>query len=254
MDINKLRENWDAFGKTDPLWAILTANGKRGNSWTIEEFFGTGRSEIENLLKHLAQLNATPQFGKALDFGCGVGRLSQALAEYFEEVYGVDIAASMINLANLYNTAPQKCKYMLNEYDNLDIFYDNTFDFIYTNIVLQHMKPKYSKKYIVELIRILKANGSLVFQLPSERVRDNKPYKVILRRFIPAFLLDYLFYVRLKLSNKLSGSGPAMEMYAIKKQNVIDLLTQNGAKVIDIRKDEMNHGRWESYVYYAIKL
>ena len=35
----------------------------------------------------------------ALDFGCGIGRLSQALAEHFDQVYGVDISPKMIELA-----------------------------------------------------------------------------------------------------------------------------------------------------------
>ena len=39
----------------------------------------------------------------ALDFGCGAGRLSRALAAHFEHVVGVDVSASMIETARALN-------------------------------------------------------------------------------------------------------------------------------------------------------
>ena len=36
------------------------------------------------------------------------------------------------------------------------------------HVVLQHMKPEFAKAYLREFARILKPNGVLVFQLPSE--------------------------------------------------------------------------------------
>ena len=41
---------------------------------------------------------------------------------------------------------------------------------VYSNIVLQHIHPHYSKQYLKEFLRVLKPGGMLVFQLPSEVV------------------------------------------------------------------------------------
>src|ERR1700682_912533 len=49
-----------------------------------------------------------------LDFGCGVGRLTQGPASYFASVRGVDIAPSMIELAKRHNRYPDVCHYDLN--------------------------------------------------------------------------------------------------------------------------------------------
>lgn len=253
MHIKKLQKNWNAFGKTDPLWAILTVSEKMGNKWEIEEFFRTGVQEIDTVMGHVRSLNYQVTHQRALDFGCGVGRLSQALANHFEEVAGIDIAPSMIELAQRYNRHGDKCKYYMNKENNLKIFNDNEFDFIYTNIVLQHMKPEYSTKYLEEFLRLLKKGGALVFQLPSERIRDNSGYKNIIRKYISEWLLDKLFYWRLKLNN-MRSKGPVMEMYGIKKEKVLDILTRRGAQVLDIKDDQMNHGVWKSYIYYAKKL
>jgi SAM-dependent methyltransferase len=51
------------------------------------------------------------------------------------------------------------------------LFHDDFFDFIYTNIVLQHMRPEYSKAYLKEFLRVLSPGGLLVFQLPTEMRR-----------------------------------------------------------------------------------
>lgn len=56
----------------------------------------TGIEEINSIIKYLKGLPVEISYKRALDFGCGAGRLTQALAGYFEEVCGIDIAPSMI--------------------------------------------------------------------------------------------------------------------------------------------------------------
>ena len=168
MKLTDLKKNWDEFGRQDPLWSILTDPTKKGNRWKPEDFFKTGQSEIESVIKYIESLGVSYSRKRALDFGCGVGRLTQALCQYFDECCGIDIAPSMIELAKQYNRHGAKCQYYLNEDDDLKLFEDNFFDFIYSKIVLQHIKPEYSKNYIREFLRILAPKGLLVFQIPSE--------------------------------------------------------------------------------------
>src|ERR1700722_817442 len=80
-----VEKNWNEFGKRDPLWAILTADSKRDGKWDLAEFFATGEREIGGDVKKFDDPNHTFGRGKALDFGCGVGRLTQALCRHFEE-------------------------------------------------------------------------------------------------------------------------------------------------------------------------
>src|SRR3989338_957648 len=102
MKLHETGTNWDILGKEDPLFAVLTFKDKRGGKWNKQEFFETGKKEVKGTLEYVRKLNVALTFGKALDFGCGVGRLTQALAQYFEEVHGVDIAPSMIETAPAY--------------------------------------------------------------------------------------------------------------------------------------------------------
>ena len=43
--IRRLQRSWERFGRVDPLWAIVTWPGKKGNKWDPEEFFQTGEAE-----------------------------------------------------------------------------------------------------------------------------------------------------------------------------------------------------------------
>lgn len=170
MELKHLRETWNDLGKWDPLWVILTNDDKINRGWKPEEFFKTGEDEIADVFRQVDRLIPGLSRRKALDFGCGVGRLTQALGPHFEECHGVDIAPSMIKLARKHNRWGKRCQYYVNDKNDLRIFPDNTFDFIYSNIVLQHMKPDYSKAYIREFLRVLAPGGLIVFQLRSERL------------------------------------------------------------------------------------
>jgi SAM-dependent methyltransferase len=167
VELKELQKNWNEFGETDALWAILTEPGKRNCGWDPEAFFKTGRDEIAAVMAYVDSLGVRFPRRRALDFGCGVGRLTQALCQYFDSCCGVDIAPSMLRLANEYNRHGSRCAYHLNEANDLALFPDDRFDFVYSIIVLQHMRPEYSKNYIKEFIRVLAPQGLLVFQMPS---------------------------------------------------------------------------------------
>ena len=102
-----------------------------------------------------------------MDFGCGVGRLSQALAVHFDRVVGIDIAASMIQTAAQLNGIPGRCEYMHNVRADLAALGDESVDFIYSNITLQHMVPSLAGSYIREFFRIARPGAHVIFQLPS---------------------------------------------------------------------------------------
>jgi len=167
MELDDVERNWETFGRTDPLWAILTHADRKDNRWNIDDFFRTGEQWIAHLKEEIEASGVTLSSGRSLDFGCGVGRLTQALCKHFERCDGVDIADSMISLARRYNRYGERCKYHVNKSDNLGLFADDTFDFVYSLIVLQHLEPRFGKRYIAEFVRVLKPGGVAAFQIPS---------------------------------------------------------------------------------------
>ncbi len=170
MDLDGLRDTWNELGRKDAMWAVLSGPLEAPRAWDPDAFFRTGVEEVAAVLSRAAAVGAAPRRERALDFGCGIGRLSQALAGHFTEVHGVDIAAAMLEQARQQNRAGDRCHFHLNESDSLALFPDAMFDFVYSSITLQHMEPRYSRRFLAEFFRVAKPGGVVVFQIPSDPV------------------------------------------------------------------------------------
>lgn len=241
IDTKELQKNWQEFGRTDPLWAIIGWPDKKGNRWDINEFFHMGIDDINVIMSQIKSMGISLRYGKALDFGCGVGRLTQALVKYFDEVVGVDIAPAMIELARSYNRYHERCRYYLNDANNLSVFSENTFDFIFSLITLQHIKPTYSKTYIKEFLRILVPSGLLVFQLPGVLLPENEPLKEPAKQASGAEPYE------------AAMNQPYMEMHGIPTDELINFIIENGGKVLGVREDQSAGPEWSSFRYFVTK-
>ena len=149
----------------DPMWAVLSDPGRQFGNWTAEEFFAAGQQEIAHLRSALRRLGLPGEFDSALDFGCGLGRLTRALSETCNDVVGIDISQEMIDRARILN---RHCQFLLNPYEDLRIFPDDRFQVVYSGRVLQH-QPLVAGilLYVSEFVRVLKKGGIAAFQIPS---------------------------------------------------------------------------------------
>jgi SAM-dependent methyltransferase len=170
MNLTGVQQAWNDLAARDAMWAVLTGPHGTARTWDSETFFRTGVAEIESVLDRVRRAGVVPRFHRALDFGCGVGRLTQALGQHFERVDGVDISTAMIARARALNQLGDRCHYHQNESERLTGFADDAFDFVYSMITLQHLEPRYSLGYVREFFRVAKPGGVVVFQLPGEKV------------------------------------------------------------------------------------
>lgn len=228
--LQELQNKWERFAQADPLWAVCSHPEKRNRQWSREEFFASGRNEISVVLAYLAQLGVTVDWNKpALDFGCGVGRLTQAMATHFPECCGVDISPTMIRLAIEFNQDVPSCRFLLNGSERLEHLQDSYYGFIYTSIVLQHIAEKYALGYIRELLRALRPEGVFIFQIPDElRISLIKKWRVKLA-------LRAKMQIALGLTRNGFAYNEAMEMHCIPESVLRNVISENGGKVLDVR-------------------
>src|ERR1700710_2962541 len=75
MSLRTDRREWNDLAQEDGMWAVHSDPQRRG-SGTPDDFFATGEHEIATTMKGLEDHGLLPsRTGRALDFGCGLGRL-----------------------------------------------------------------------------------------------------------------------------------------------------------------------------------
>ena len=79
MNLKELQKNWNRFGKQDPLWAIATFPDE-GEEMGARDFFQLGKGDVAYVFEYLNKLRDCHPQTPRVSFGCGVGRLTQALA------------------------------------------------------------------------------------------------------------------------------------------------------------------------------
>jgi SAM-dependent methyltransferase len=155
--------DWEYFGKHDPYWAVITHDRfhkQNLDNKAIQDFFKSGEEYIdwvwEKIRGHLDEQFA-PR--RALDFGCGVGRLVIPLARRCALVVGIDVSDSMLQEAR------DNCKEQ--GLDNVSLVKSDdhlsgvtgTFDFVNSYIVLQHIPCLRGQQIFQHLVALLNDGG-----------------------------------------------------------------------------------------------
>ncbi len=242
MKLKSLQRRWNSLGAHDALWTILGSDEPKASDTDIGKFFQTGRNDIDLARHELEVRGVLPRTGSALDFGCGIGRMTQPMAEIFDRVVGVDIAPSMIEHAIKINKFPEKCTYRVNERDDLRDFESASFDFIISRIVLQHLPRALTERYLKEMLRLMGEWGVLVVQIPSRRIRRRARYT--LGKALP-IVASVLRRVRRK--------RPRIPMHVIPRADVLRMVRASGARVLHVASDGASGPDFESLVYYVIR-
>lgn len=157
-----MRAFWDAKARENAMYYI---HSQLDYSHTDEaEFWSSGRNNLDRTLE---------PFGLTIDLdahvveiGCGIGRITRALAERAASVSGLDVSAEMV----------RQCQEALGEFDNVDVLLGNghdlsgiadaSADVVYSFIVFQHIPdPTTTCEYIRDIGRVLRPGGWTVFQV-----------------------------------------------------------------------------------------
>jgi ubiquinone/menaquinone biosynthesis C-methylase UbiE len=166
-NIDRHQQDWERLAEVDALWAVLTRPGRKGGRWDVDEFFATGEAEIEHVFSVAHSLGRPARGERALDFGCGVGRLTRALSARFDSAVGVDISAGMVDQAQRLNEGFPACDFRVNATADLAQLETGSFDFVCSSIALQHIPTiQEIECFVTEFLRVARSDGLVVFGLP----------------------------------------------------------------------------------------
>lgn len=146
-----MREDWDLRARENaPFYVCTTAAD------SAAAFDASGERDLEAHV--LDGLDVSPQW-RALEIGCGVGRLVRPLARRIARVVGVDLSDAMLARARDYCGGLPNVELVRTD-GGLDSLPDAGFDFVFSHIVFQHLPRKaYAERYFREAFRVLAPRG-----------------------------------------------------------------------------------------------
>lgn len=169
MSVSTSRQNrWDEFAQKDAEFYIYTERGVDFTSPSGQALFHkSGRDEVARILRESeGHVNS---FGRAIEIGCGVGRLAMPMAERFDDVIGVDISPTM--LAKLHENCRvdgiSNVRGFLTDHD----WYDHgPADLVYSVLVFQHVEDwNVISEYFGRIANCLAADGVCYAQFDTRR-------------------------------------------------------------------------------------
>jgi ubiquinone/menaquinone biosynthesis C-methylase UbiE len=115
---------------------------------------------------------------RVLEVGFGTGLAFLNLCETYDEIHGVDLTADIPEVKSVYDALGIQT--FLKQGDILALPYeDNYFDTVLMVSILEHLKPVELEQAFVEVRRVLKPGGQMVYGTPVE-----KPFMVFMFRVL----------------------------------------------------------------------
>ena len=111
---------------------------------------------------------------RVLEVGFGTGLAFPNLHDMYKEIHGIDLTADIHAVQSVFE--PTGIPLFLEKGDVLKMPYqDNFFDTVLLVSILEHLKPVELKQAFVEVNRVLKPGGQMVYGTPVE-----KPFMVFM--------------------------------------------------------------------------
>ncbi len=237
---------WEYYGEETPYFAVVTEDKFRKENLdksAREEFFAGGEEYVAKIWNEI-ETHFTKNFrpNNAVDFGCGVGRLTIPLAKRCKKIIGVDIAEKMLNETNF------NCKLLgienvsfVKSDDTLSKLTEKV-DFVHSFIVIQHIKPTVGEKIFSRLIDVLNDGGIGVLQL--QYANPSKLSSRIRYYFYREFSFIY------KLRNLILGAKkePLIPVYNYNLNNIFRILQEQNCHKCFVRFS--SHGHYGVLIFF----
>ena len=213
-----ITEKWVQHGNTEPYWSVLTQERFRSSNIDVsrDQFYASGHGNVNNAIRAVRRAGVDPAgFRTAIDFGCGVGRLTFALAKHVGFVTGIDISAAHVRHAQNRARETQVGNVAFKVLGNVsDISMLEKTDFIISLIVLQHNPPPIMGEIFGRLLRLLNRGGVVYLQTLT---------------YIDGYVFD--------VENYLKNDKVNMEMNYLPQKTIFRIISDQGCIPLEVRED-----------------
>ncbi len=158
--------DWERIGQEEPYYGVLTHDRflrKNIDEQALQDFWDTGEADYAHLTTTIQHHLGDFKPHTALDFGCGVGRLTRAMAKRCGSVFGVDVAEGMLIEAR---------KDRLPNIEYVREIPVAKVDWVHSSMVLQHIPPVRGYVLIDDLMARLNPGGVFTLHFPIFKDRE----------------------------------------------------------------------------------
>lgn len=215
--IRHLGDYWAKIGRDAPHWSVLTAKRFRPGQLAahLDEFHASGEGNAQVVDAILARIGRRPQeFTHCVDYGCGVGRITQHLARRFRDVTGLDISRPHLDQAAATLRAAGQTNVVLRQVTGQELMPVASCDLWFSVIVLQHDPPPVAMEVLSRAFDSLSPGGVAIFQ-------------------VPVWLAGYRFRAREYLA---AWPGRNMELHCVPQGAVLALARRKGLVLRELRE------------------
>ena len=164
---------WDARARENALYFV--DNRLDYDDPDVEAFWRDGEETLERLQAILGFSIGSAE--TVVDIGCGVGRLTRALAGRARKVYGLDVSREMLTRAREASPDLDNVEWLHGDGTTLSVLPDASVDGCVSHVVFQHLpEPQMTLGYVREMGRVLRPGGWTAFQVSTDpRVHARRP-------------------------------------------------------------------------------
>ena len=217
---------WRQLGRDKPHWSVLSTSEYLPEKMhtQAEAFYETGEWHVQLVMRTLERNGiVVPSEGTCLDYGCGLGRLSFALARRFRRVAGADVSEVHLDIAR--QEAQRRGIGNVSWHHVADVRSVRSLpeaDLLVSLIVLQHNPPPVIRELFAGMLGRLRPGGVAVIQVPT---------------YLPG---GYRFQV----ADYLATGGRDMEMHPLPQREAFAIVRESGVEMIELLEDG-----WSAFGY-----
>ncbi len=231
-----MRRDWDDRARRNAFHYI--ASWRR--EWDRESFLSSGEDDFARLVVPILTRYRLPTTGEAmLELGCGAGRMTHSFARRFKQVCAVDISPEMLQQARKAHSYGGNILWLLSNGADLACVKSNSFDFVFSYLVLQHLPTEVlTRRYVEEMLRVLRPGGAFLFQFNGGFAATMN-----LRGRIAWGMVDLLWSMHLLSASRLTArvfgfdpcaAGKSWRGAAISADKIAGIVGAAGGRVLEI--------------------
>lgn len=183
MDINSIRAFWNQAAEANPYWYVSSVGSYHAQR-DLNSFWDSGHAIWSNLKRLTGYTPALHH--RVVEIGCGVGRLTRAIAPEVGNVIALDVSSKMLELARQSNLG--NVEFRQAEGFSLPRIPEASADLVIAYCVFQHLPSLAAlRSYLAEMTRV--SQGMIAFTM------------------VPREFSDY-FLPLLRIRSRLRRNGP----------------------------------------------